>query len=277
MIKKIPHIRKIISILYPVLFPILKFIAVIFSKITTFFYYILMKMDWGKIPQTEWMDHDQDQFYQFNSSGTFFHLERGILPRLYTSNLLIDNKEFNDLKLQKKLNILDLCSGDSYFSQKFFYDLSDTIVSVDLDPKALARGKSRIKNYQYMNKKHHFFQLDIEKIKIIDCLKSNGLNIKFDIILFNAAIEHFKEEQLDFIFSSLKEVMKQKSFISTYTIVEDENDQKYLLDHHEMFFSSKEHLEKTVSKYFKFTKSHHSLVNNRCNIYCIASDQNIEI
>ena len=146
MIKKIPHIRKIISILYPVLFPILKFIAVIFSKITTFFYYILMKMDWGKIPQTEWMDHDQDQFYQFNSSGTFFHLERGILPRLYTSNLLIDNKEFNDLKLQKKLNILDLCSGDSYFSQKFFYDLSDTIVSVDLDPKALARGKSRIKN-----------------------------------------------------------------------------------------------------------------------------------
>ena len=155
--------------------------------------------------------------------------------------------------------------------------MSDTIVSVDLDPKAIARGKNRIKNYQYMNKKHHFFQLDVEKIKIIDCLKSNELNIKFDIVLFNAAIEHFKEEQLDFIFSSLKEVMKQKSFISTYTIVEDENDQKYLPDHHEMFFSSKEHLEKIVSKYFKFTKSHHSLVNNRCNIYCIASDQEIKI
>lgn len=276
-LKKSKSVGKVITILYPFLFPLINFLARFFAKVTSILYFFLMKMDWGKTPPTEWMDHDQDQFYQFNSSGTFFHLERGILPRLYTSNLLINNEEFKDLKLQKKLNVLDLCSGDSYFSQKFFYDLSDTIVSVDLDPKALARGKNRIKNYQYMNKKHHFFQLDVEKIKIIDCLKSNELNIKFDIVLFNAAIEHFKEEQLDFIFSSLKEVMKQKSFISTYTIVEDENDQKYLPDHHEMFFSSKEHLEKIVSKYFKFTKSHHSLVNNRCNIYCIASDQEIKI
>ena len=128
-----------------------------------------------------------------------------------------------------------------------------------------------------MNKNHHFYQFDVEKKKISSFLKNNELDIKFDVILFNAAIEHFKEEQLDFIFSSLKEVMKEKSFISTYTIVEDENHQKYLPDHHEMFFSSKKHLEKVVSKYFKFTKSHHSLVNDRCNIYCIASDQNIEI
>jgi hypothetical protein len=65
--------------------------------------------------------------------------------------------------------------------------------------------------------------------------------------------------------------------MSCYTIVEDKNEQKYLPDHHEMFFSSKEHLENIVSKYFKFTKSHHSLFNARCNIYCIASDQEIKI
>jgi len=226
-----------------------------------------MKMDWGKVPRTEWMDHDQDTFYQFNSNGSFFHFERGIIPRLYISNFL----------LEKKINILDLCSGDSYFSQKFFHDLSDTIVSLDLDSAALARGENRIKHNQYMNKKHHFYKLDIEKIKILDFLRNKKLDIKFDVVLFNAAIEHFKEEQLDFIFSSLKGVMKQRSFVSTYTIVEDKNDQKYLPDHHEMFFSSKEHLENIVSKYFKFTKSHHSLVNDRCNIYCIGSDQEIKI
>jgi ubiquinone/menaquinone biosynthesis C-methylase UbiE len=128
-----------------------------------------------------------------------------------------------------------------------------------------------------MNKKHYFYQFDIEKIKILDFLKKNKLDIKFDVILFNAAIEHFKEDQLDFIFMSFKEVMKEKSFVSTYTIVEDIDTQKYLPEHHEMFFSSKEHLENIVSKYFKFTKSHHSLFNGRCNIYCIASDQEIKI
>lgn len=270
-------VRKIITLVFPIFFPIISFLGNSSSKITSFFYYLLMKMDWAKIPRTEWMDHDQDNFYQFNSSGTFIHFERGLIPRLYASNFLIKEEEFKNLKLEKKLNILDLCSGDSYISQKFFYDLSDTIVSLDLDPAAIARGEKRIKHNKYMNTKHHFYQVDVEKIKISDFLRNKKLDIKFDIILFNAAIEHFKEEQLDFIFTSFKEVMKEKSFVSTYTIVEDENHQKYLPDHHEMFFSSKKHLENVVSKYFKFTKSHHSLVNDRCNIYCIASDQEIEI
>ena len=270
-------VRKIITLVFPIFYPIISFLGNSSSKITSFFYYLLMKMDWAKIPRTEWMDHDQDTFYQFNSSGTFIHFERGLIPRLYASNFLIEEEEFKNLKLEKKLNILDLCSGDSYISQKFFYDLSDTIVSLDLDPAAIARGEKRIKRNKYMNTKHHFYQVDVEKIKISDFLRNKKLDIKFDIILFNAAIEHFKEEQLDFIFTSFKEVMKEKSFVSTYTIVEDENHQKYLPDHHEMFFSSKKHLENVVSKYFKFTKSHHSLVNDRCNIYCIASDQEIEI
>lgn len=275
--KKIPYIRDVATIFYPIFFPLIEFFAHQSRKLTCFFYFILMKMDWCKKPRTEWMDHDQDTFYQFNESGSFFHFERGIIPRLYLSNFLISNEEFSNLKLEKKINILDLCSGDSYFSQKFFYDLSDKIVSLDLDPAAIARGKKRIKHNKYMNTKHHFYQFDVEKIKISDFLRNNKLDIKFDVVLFNAAIEHFKEEQLDFIFTSFKEVMKEKSFVSTYTIVEDENHQKYLPDHHEMFFSSKKHLENVVSKYFKFTKSHHSLVNDRCNIYCIASDHEIEI
>ncbi len=263
--------------LHPIFFPIISFFGFFFIKITSFFFYLLMKMDWGKIPRTEWMDHDQDTYYQFNENGSFLHFERAVIPRLYASNFLIKEEEFKNLKLEKKINILDLCSGDSYISQKFFYDLSDTIVSLDLDPAALARGKKRIKHNKYMNTKHHFFQFDVEKNKILDFLRYNKLDIKFDVVLFNAAIEHFKEDQLDFIFTSFKEVMKEKSFLSTYTIVEDENNQKYLPDHHEMFFSSKKHLENVVSKYFKFTKSHHSLVNDRCNIYCIASDQEIKI
>jgi SAM-dependent methyltransferase len=276
-IKSIPFIRGIITILYPFIFPIIDFLAYRSSKLTSFLYHILKMMDWGKKPRTEWMDHDQDTFHQFNSSGSFFHFERGMLPRLYASSFLLKNNEFKNLKLEKKLNILDLCSGDSYISQKFFYDVSDTVVSLDLDPLALGRGKNRLKRNKYMNQNHFFYQFDVEKINILDFLKKNKLDIKFDLVLFNAAIEHFKEDQLDFIFKSFKEVMKEKSFVSTYTIVEDSDDQKFLPEHHEMFFSSKEHLKNVISKYFEFTISHHSLFNNRHNIYCLASNQDIKI
>lgn len=260
--------RKLITFVYPIFFPIISLFGFFFLKVTSYCYFLLMKMDWGKIPRTEWMDHDQDTFYQFNSNGKFYHFERGIIPRLVSSNFFFKSG---------KLNILDLCSGDSYISQKFFFDMSKNIVSVDLDRKALDRGKKRIKRYQYLNNSHFFFECDIEKCNILDFLKHNNIFFNFDIILFNAAIEHFKEDQLDLIFSSVKEVMNKKSFLSCYTIVEDKNNQQYLPEHHEMFFSSKEHLERVVSKYFKFTKSYHSLYNDRLNIYCIGSDQKIEI
>jgi len=276
-IKKILHIRKILTFSYFFLFPLINFFAKFFAKVTSFLYYLLMRLDWGKIPRTEWMDHDQDTYYQFNSNGSFMHFERAILPRLYITNFLTEKEEFKNLKFKKKLNILDLCSGDSYISQKFFFDMSNIIISLDLDPLALARGKNRIKNNTYVNKKHYFYEFDVEKKKKKDLLDENKINIKFDVVLFNAAIEHFKEEQLNFIFLSFKEVMKEKSLVSIYTIIEEESEKKYLPEHHEMFFSSKEHLENIVSKYFKFSKSHHSLFNDRCNIYCIASDQEIKI
>lgn len=275
--KKSKNLRKSITIIYPFLFPIISFLGNISSKCTSFLYFILMKMDWAKLPPTEWMDHDQDTLYQFNSKGSFFHFERGILPRLYASRFLFKSEEFKNLNLERKINILDLCSGDSYISQKFFFDVSENIVSLDIDLTALNRGKKRIKNYKYLNQNHYFYEFDVEKNKIEKFLNEKKLNIKFDIVLFNAAIEHFKEEQLDYIFLSLKEVMKERSFMSCYTIVEDKNEQKYLPDHHEMFFSSKEHLQSVVSKYFKYTKSYHSLYSGRCNIYCIGSEQKIEI
>lgn len=272
-LKKIPHIRKIITFIYPVIFPLLNCLSLFFVKLSSFLYYLQMKLDWGKIPQTEWMDHDQDTFYQFNSNGSFLHIERGILARKELISFFFKEREFKNLKIEKKINILDLCSGDSYISQKFFFDCSKNIVSIDIDPNALKRGKKRLGFNNYMNKNHFFLKLDIEKETIKNLLIDNNLNLDFDFVLFNAAIEHFKEDQLDFIFKSLREVLAIKSLIFTYTIVEDQNNQRYLPDHHEMFFDDKFQLEHLLKKYFNFTKSFETLVNDRWNIYCVASDQ----
>lgn len=274
-IQKIPYIRKIITIFYPFLFPILQFIALTSLKITIFFYFLLMKIDWGKIPRPEWMDHDQDTFFQFNYNGSFYHFERGIIPRMLVSKIFFEKKDFESLKIEKKINILDLCSGDSYISQKFFFDSSNIVVSLDLDKKALLRGAARLKREKFLNQNHNFFQCDIEKEDLEDFLKKKNSDCKFDLVLFNAAIEHFKPEQLDHIFNSAKKVMRTRSIFFTYTIVEDENKKNYLPEHHENFFLCKEHLKKIVYKYFKFTKVYESLFNGRHNIYCIGSDQKI--
>ena len=272
-LKKIPYIRKIITFIYPVTFPLLNYLSLFFVKSSSFLYYLQMKLDWGKIPRTEWMDHDQDTFYQFNSNGSFLHFERGILARNELISFFLQAEEFKNLKIEKKINILDLCSGDSYISQKFFFDCSKNIVSIDIDSKALKRGKKRLSLNNYMNKNHFFLKSDIEKQTIKNLLINNNLNLNFDFVLFNAAIEHFKEDQLDFIFKSLKEVLAVKSLIFTYTIVESQDNQRYLPDHHEMFFDDQFQLKHLLKKYFKHTRSFETLVNDRWNIYCVASDK----
>jgi cyclopropane fatty-acyl-phospholipid synthase-like methyltransferase len=271
------NIRKVITLFYPVIFPILKILANFFRKCTNFLYGRLMNLDWTKLPGTEWMDHDQDTLYQYYTNGSFLHFERGIIPRLITSKLLFNEEEFTKLKIKKKINILDLCSGDSYISQRFFFDCAKNIVSVDLDPQALKRGKDRLKQHKFMEKNHHFIQGDIEKDQISDLLKKNNLDFKFDIILFNMAIEHFNENELEFLLKSLIDSMNEKSFIFSATIIEDENDAHYLPEHHEMFFANKDQLENIFKKYFKYTISQESLVNNRWNIYCAASNYKIDL
>ena len=267
--------RRIVAFFYKPLFLIVDFFAHQSARLTSFLYYILKRLDWGNIPPTEWMDHDQDYYYQNLYTGHTFYLERGMLPRMIASKFFYKEEDYRNLNISKKLNVLDFCSGDSFISQKFFFDNSENIVSLDLDPLANARGKKRIDRYKYLNKNHHFFKFDVEKDNVLELLKKNNLDIKFDVVLFNAAIEHFKPEELDFMFASLKEAMNSKSFIFTYTIVEDENDPHYLPDHHEMFFNNKEELEKIIKKYFKYTQSTQSMVDTRWNIYCVASNEEI--
>ena len=118
------------AIFYSFYFPLIKYIAEKLDKLLRFLYEVLMFLDWNKKTHTEWMDHDQDYLYQTRSKGFWFPYERGSIARLYCSNL-IGQKEKETLKPEKKLNILDLASGDSFISQNFFHDISKTIESIN--------------------------------------------------------------------------------------------------------------------------------------------------
>jgi len=250
------------------IFPVLQSIAINVSKFNAFLYKKMKHIDWHKDNNTEFMDHDQDYFYQAPYGGNWFFFDRGVLPRVET-NFLFENEEFKNLKPKKKLNVLDLCSGDSYYSQFFYFDIADLIVSIDIDQKALNRGKKRLKNHNYLQKNHHFINADIEKLTIKEIVEKNlKENIHFDVVLFNGAIEHFDQNQIDFILTSVIESMKKVGLFFCYTIVEKEEPGEHF-HHHEFFFENKEHLENIIKKYFNSTKTYENLVNGRHNIYCL--------
>jgi len=250
------------------IFFILQITATNVTKFNAFLFKRMKHLDWHKDNNTEFMDHDQDYFYQAPFKGNWFFFDRGVIPRL-ESNILFDTEEFKNLKLKKKLNILDLCSGDSYYSQFFFFDVAELIVSIDIDQKALDRGKKRRNKYKYLQDNHYFIKADVEKESIKEIIDQNlKKDISFDVVLFNGAIEHFNENQIDFILSSVLKSMKNKALFFCYTIIEKDEPGEHF-HHHEFFFKSKEHLENIIQKYFKSTRTYENLVNDRHNIYCL--------
>ena len=51
-----------------------------------------MAIEWARDPSPEWMDHDQDYYYQARSKGKTFFFERGALPKIFASELISDKK-----------------------------------------------------------------------------------------------------------------------------------------------------------------------------------------
>ncbi len=262
MLKK--KIFKLNNIIYPVIFPIINFIAFIFSKITEKLYGFLMLIEWGRSPSPEWMDHDQDYFYQSRNRGKTFFFERGVLPKIFASELINDKKNINNL------NILDLCCGDGFFSQFFLHDIAKNITMIDLDIDAIKRAKQRSKRLKFLNKINiNYIVEDILKYKLDILIKKNNIYEKYDLIVFNAAIEHFKEEQVYEIFDSCKKIMNKNAIVFGYTLVENEN---HVFDHHELLFKTKEDLQNLVSKNFKTVECFQSLSETRHNLYFFAKN-----
>ena len=73
MFKK--KIFKINNIIYPIIFPIVNLLAHFFSKITEKLYGLVMMIEWARDPSPEWMDHDQDYYFQTRSKGKTFFLK----------------------------------------------------------------------------------------------------------------------------------------------------------------------------------------------------------
>lgn len=93
---------------------------------------------------------------------------------------------------------------------------------------------------------------------------------KFDNIIWDAAIEHFTEEEIVQVLVAAKQRLSSDGVLSGHTIVERPGGKQ--LSHHEYEFKNKEDLLTTLSPYFKRVIVFETIYPERHNLYFYASD-----
>lgn len=204
----------------------------------------LLKMDydWNIHPTPEWFDHFIDQFFQTNK-GLSFWMERGV---------------YNVAAVKSGGTLLEICCGDGYNAKNFYSPLVKSMISLDFDPAAIEHAK------RYNQAPNIDFQCKD--------IRSELPAGKFDNIIWDAAIEHFNEDEISSIMKNIKLRMNKESILSGYTIVEKEDGQKHL-HQHEREFRSKEDLVGFPTPHFANVRVFETIHPTRHNLYFYASDE----
>ena len=200
--------------------------------------------DWAVPPIPEWMDHFVDQYVQFREGKTLW-TERGV---------------YNVAGLKPGGNYLELCSGDGFNTFHYYRPFARSITAVDFDETALrhAREYNDAENIE-------FRKADIRTEFPVG---------QYDNILWDAAIEHFTEDEIASIMGNIKASLKPGGTLSGYTLVEPEDGGKHL-HHHEREFHSKEDLAEFLTPYFKEVRVFETIHPERHNLYFYAGESTL--
>ena len=207
----------------------------------------LMLAQWRLGANPEWFDHNIDLYYQWGATGNSLWLERGI---------------FSSLCIKPGASVLELCCGDGFNASNFYAHKCKQIIACDFDKSAVRHARKTHKRGNI-----NFLAADIRTDM------PDGI---FDNIIWDAAIEHFTEEEISRLIGDIKKRMKQTSIISGYTIVENATGVKHL-HQHEYEFKSKEDLMRFLEPHFKYVSVFETIFPSRHNLYFWASDDNSQI
>jgi SAM-dependent methyltransferase len=201
-----------------------------------------MNYEWTYAPQPEWFDHYCDQHYQFNLTRNPLWVERGT---------------FGLLAIKPNSSILELCCGDGFNAYHFYSIRAKNIISVDFDQTAISHAK------KYNNTNNIEYR--------VSDIRHEMPEGKYDNIVWDAAIEHFTEEEIAKIMFDIKSRLKENGILTGYTLVENA-DGTLSLSHHEREFKSKEDLKSFFEPHFKNVKVFETIYPSRHNLYFYASD-----
>ena len=214
-------------------------------KVSSWTHELQFYVDWA-VDNPEHFDHFIDLNFQWNKTRASFPMERGV---------------FSSFALQRenrKLGrTLDLCCGDGFYTKYFYSLLSSEVVGIDFDSHAIkwARRNNKSDNIQY----------------ILGDVRTNFPTGEFDNIMWDAAIEHFNENEIHAIMNKIKMGLAPNGVLSGYTIKENDDVGKHL-HQHEYEFRSMEDLTRFLTPFFENVKIIETVFPMRTNFYFYASD-----
>ena len=200
-----------------------------------------MDFDWTIPPTPEWFDHYLDQYFQLPNSHNTYWFERGV---------------FGGLAVKRGGRLLEICCGDGFNSRHFYSPLVAEMIAADFDPDAIAHARryNGAPNVEFM-------ETDIREAM------PQGV---FDNVVWDAAIEHFTEEEIDKVISEIRRRLVPGGILSGYTIVECSTGKH--IPQHEREFRDKEDLANFLTPHFENVRVFETTHPSRHNLYFWASD-----
>ena len=229
------------------LVPLVRVVNRCVRRIATATHRIEFLCDWGGFcAPPEWFDHLLDQYWRWRYTRNPMSWERGI---------------FAALVMPQGCRVLDLCCGGGFFSYHFYSSRASSVVAVDFDRKAIAHAV------------RHFAVSNVEfRCADIRHDMPDGL---FDTIVWNAAIEHFTQEEITSLLTAIKVRLVPDGVLTGYTLVEKESGKSH--PDHEYEFKSKQDLADLLHPFFSnvavFVTQWRDQIEERENLYFFASDR----
>jgi ubiquinone/menaquinone biosynthesis C-methylase UbiE len=225
----------------------LKGLNFIVRKVSAFTHFAQFAVQWGFSPRPDWFDHYLDQHWQFSAKNNGLWVERGVFSRMV---------------FKPNAKVLEICWGDGFNARHFYSSAASSITALDFDKDAIPHAKrfNSAPNITYV-------QQDIR-----DGLPPGP----FDNIVWDAAIEHFTETEIDKIMGELIQRLGPDGILSGYTIVEAADGRKGNALH-EYEFKDKEDLRRFFTPHFKFVKGWETIYPTRHNLYFAASQEPIVV
>ncbi|MBX9648810.1 MAG: class I SAM-dependent methyltransferase [Xanthobacteraceae bacterium] len=225
----------------------LKGVNFVVRKISAFTHFAQFAVQWGFAPRPEWFDHYLDQHWQFSATNNGLWVERGVFSRMV---------------IKPNARMLEICCGDGFNTRHFYSSKAGSITALDFDRDAIphARRYNAAPNVTYLQK-------DIRE----------GLpDGPFDNVVWDAAIEHFTEAEIDRLMREIVQRLGPDGVLSGYTLTEAADGRKSN-DLHEYEFKDKEDLRRFFTPHFKFVKVWETIYPTRHNLYFAASQSPIEV
>lgn len=225
----------------------LKALNYVVRKISAFTHFAQYAVQWGFSPRPEWFDHYIDQHWQWSARNTAFWVERGTFSRLV---------------IKPSAKLLEICCGDGFNAKHFYSSKASSIAALDFDSDAVAHARryNSAPNITYI-------QRDIR-----DGLPEGH----FDNIVWDAAIEHFTEAEIDKILREIVQRLGPDGILSGYTLTEAADGRKGN-SFHEYEFKDKADLSRFFEPHFAFVKVWETIYPSRHNLYFVAAQKPVDV